>query len=99
MNAGFGLRALRLTGAGVEDAAITFADGLNVVAGPSDTGKTYVAQCLSFLLGSGKRPKEIPEAAAYNTAQIVLVARSDGTQHALSRRLDGTGTVAHTTGD
>lgn len=99
MNTGFGLRALRLTGPGVEDAAITFADGLNVVAGPSDTGKTYVAQCLSFLLGSGKRPKEIPEAAAYNTARVVLVARGDGTQHALTRRLDGTGTVEHTTDD
>ena len=45
---------------------LDFADGLNVVAGPSDTGKTYVAQCLSFLMGSGKTPKQIPEAAPYD---------------------------------
>lgn len=99
MNTGFALRELRLTGAGVDDAVITFADGLNVIAGPSDTGKTYVAQCLSFLLGSGKRPKGIPEAAAYDTARVALVARSDGVEHRLARRLDGTGPVEHTTGD
>jgi len=54
MKTGLALRELRLTGPGVEDAVITFSDGLNVIAGPSDTGKTYVAQCLSFLLGTSK---------------------------------------------
>lgn len=99
MTNGFVLRELRLTGSGVEDAVIAFGDGLNVIAGPSDTGKTYVAQCLSFLLGSGKRPKAIPEAEGYDTARIELVARGGSAGHALARRLDGTGTVEHTTGD
>jgi hypothetical protein len=99
VSTGFSLREVRVTGAGVEDAVIAFEDGLNVIAGPSDTGKTYVAQCLSFMLGGGKRPKEIPEAAAYDTVKVTLVARDGGTSHSLSRRLDGTGTIEHTTGD
>ena len=86
VTAGFSLRELRLTGAGVEDAVLDFADGLNVVAGPSDTGKTFVAQCLSFLMGNGKTPKQIPEAAPYEQARVVLVARTDGATHTLARR-------------
>lgn len=99
MSTGFALRELRLTGADVEDAVIAFQDGLNVIAGPSDTGKTFVAQCLSFMLGGGKRPKAIPEAAAYDTVKVTLVARDGGAVHSLSRRLDGSGTIEHTTGD
>jgi hypothetical protein len=95
---GFALRELRLTGSGVTDAVVTFTDGLNVVVGPSDTGKTYVAQCLSFVVGTGKTPKAIPEAAPYDTARVLLTARVDGVEHTLARRLDGSGTVEHTRG-
>ena len=70
-----------------------------MVAGPSDTGKTFVAQCLSFLMGNGKTPKQIPEAAPYEQARVVLVARTDGATHTLARRLDGAGTVEHTVAD
>lgn len=99
MTVGFALRELRLTGPNVEDAVIAFADGLNVVAGPSDTGKTYIAQCLSFLLGSKEVPKDIPEANGYDTACVMLVARADGSKHLLTRRLDAAGPVQHVTGD
>lgn len=100
MNTGFALRELRVTGPAVEEAVLTFADGLNVIAGPSDTGKTYVAQCLSFLLGGGPPPKgDIPEATGYDTARVVIVARCNGTEHTLTRRLDGTGTIEHAVGD
>ena len=99
MNVGFALRELRVTGPAVADAVLTFADGLNVVAGPSDTGKTYIAQCLSFLLGSGTPPKEIPEADGYETARVLIIARRDGSEHSLTRRLDGVGNVEHGVGD
>jgi hypothetical protein len=99
MSTGFALRELRVTGRGVQDAVLTFADGLNVIVGPSDTGKTYVAQCLSFLLGSGTPPKEIPEAVGYETAQVRIAARRDGSEHTLTRRLDGAGNVEHEVGD
>lgn len=99
MNTGFALHELRVSGRGVQDAVLTFADGLNVIAGPSDTGKTYVAQCLSFLLGSGTPPKGIPEAAGYETAQVRIEARRDGYEHTLTRRLDGAGNVEHGVGD
>lgn len=99
MSTGFALRELRLSGPGVEDAVVPFADGLNMIIGPSDTGKTYVAQCLSFLMGSGKKPKNIPQATAYDTASVTFLARKERTAHTLARRLDGSGLVQHTTGD
>jgi ssDNA-binding Zn-finger/Zn-ribbon topoisomerase 1 len=99
MKPGLALRELRLTGTDVEDAIVTFADGLNVIVGPSDTGKTYIAQCLSFIVGSGKMPKSIPQARPYDTAHVVLVAREDGTQHRLARRLDGAGPVQQSIGE
>jgi hypothetical protein len=99
MKSGLLLRELRLRGPNIEDAVIEFGEGLNVVAGPSDTGKTYIAQCLSFLVGNGKTPKEIPEARAYATACVVLAGRGDGVKHTLTRLLDGSGSVQHTVGD
>jgi len=87
VNVGFALRELRLTGPGVPDAVVGFADGLNVIAGPSDTGKTYVAQCIDFVLGAGTPPKAIPEAEHYATASVRLWARGEGREYVLARGL------------
>ena len=42
------LLEIRLIGSGVEDAFIKFDRGLNIVSGASDTGKTYVFQCIDI---------------------------------------------------
>lgn len=88
MNTGFILKSLRLRGAGVEDASLTFTRGLNVIAGPSDTGKTFIVECIDFALGSGKEPREIARAKNY-TSIFLEVEGVDGTVYLLERGLRG----------
>ncbi|WP_447963542.1 AAA family ATPase [Nitrospira sp. Ecomares 2.1] len=86
---GFQLVRVALTGIGVEDAEVRFSSGLNVISGPSDTGKTFILQCIDYLLGAGAAPKEIPEARSYDTAVLEVKALADNATFVLSRALRG----------
>lgn len=63
--AGYFFKELRLTGQNKEDAIITFKPGLNVISGPSDTGKTFIFDCIDFMLGSSKELRNIPQLKGY----------------------------------
>jgi len=69
---GFYISKLSLQGDKKPDATIDFAPGCNVVSGASNTGKTYILQCIDFVLGSGSKPKNIPEANSYKHAFLEL---------------------------
>lgn len=56
---GFRLVELRVTGNEKTDAIISFRSGLNVISGSSDTGKSYIYECIKFMFGSSKRPHEL----------------------------------------
>ena len=62
---GFYIKKLILIGNDVEPAYVEFEKGLNVIHGPSDTGKTFIFQCIQFLLGKSDIPKRIPESKKY----------------------------------
>lgn len=83
------LKRLMLLGAAKESAVIEFADGLNVISGPSDTGKTFIVQCIDFLLGARTLPKAIPEAEGYQAAALDIQSRSTGDRFRLKRALRG----------
>lgn len=89
MKFGFALRCLALIGPGKAPAEVSFTRGLNVIAGPSDTGKSFIAQCLDYVLGSGDRPKEIPEADGYSSVVLEIEANSDQRIYLLERSLRG----------
>jgi hypothetical protein len=91
---GFNLTGLRLVGPGVSPAELRFAPGLNVISGPSDTGKSFVLQCIDFLLGSGKL-KLITEAARYDVGFLGLNSTLDGREYVLERGLRGGGFRLH----
>lgn len=88
MTFGFTLRELTLLGPDKPDAVVSFTTGLNVIAGPSDTGKTYIFQCLDYMMGGSEPPKPIPEAGGYDTVRLALAARGGG-DHILERSLLG----------
>ncbi len=98
MKFGFVLRRLALTGPGKEPAEVWFTRGLNVIAGPSDTGKSFIAQCLDYALGSGDRPKDIPEAEGYSSVVIELEANKDLRVYTLERSLRGGEVLCKTDG-
>ncbi len=62
---GFYIKRLRVQKTQQKFAEVEFTKGLNVISGASDTGKTYIYQCIDYLLGSKDEPKEIPEASGY----------------------------------
>ncbi len=66
-NLGFFVRRIEVLGDGKEPATIDFKDGLNIVTGPSDTGKSYILQVLNYLLGAKNAPKENEASKGYDT--------------------------------
>lgn len=87
--AGIILERLTVSGPGLTDAVLEFRDGLNVVAGASDTGKSYAFRCIDFAFGAGKSPKKIKEAAGYNLVTVQLVVRATGERFEIERSLAG----------
>jgi len=65
MNSGYIIRELRLTGPTTSPAFVRFQKGLNIISGPSNTGKTYIFQCINYMLGGSTAPKNIVEARNY----------------------------------
>ncbi len=98
MKFGFALRQLTLTGPGVANAELLFTRGLNVIAGPSDTGKTFIAQCIDFVMG-GSALKEIPEAAQYTSVLLEIESQDAARIYVLERSLRGGDILLSTQGE
>jgi len=86
---GFKLIRLSLTGRGLKDATISFSEGLNVIYGPSDTGKTFIVQCIDFIFGGMTAPKAIPEAKGYDRISLVISPWDSPEELELTRSLKG----------
>lgn len=72
--AGYIFKELRLTGENKKDAVVQFKLGLNVISGPSNTGKTFIFDCLDFMLGSSDKLKGIPELKGYSNIFLEIEA-------------------------
>lgn len=68
------------------DAAVYFEKGANVVQGGSNTGKSYIVQCLKFALGANTPPKPINESQGYTTLKVKFV-HDDGRSFTIERHL------------
>lgn len=79
---------LRITGSGREQANIKFAPGLNLVVGASDTGKTFIFECLDFMLGAKDGLRRLPQSAGYDNV-FLSVEPSEGRPFSLRRSFDG----------
>jgi hypothetical protein len=79
------IRLIRLTasGPGRPVAEIGFSPLHCLIRGPSDTGKSYVRDCLWYLLGGEKTPKKVPEDDGYESLELEF---SDGTDTYVVRR-------------
>lgn len=56
-----------------KEAELTFKPGVNVVCGASDTGKSFLAESIDFMLG-GKTLREIPERDDYQKVSLSIEA-------------------------
>jgi predicted nucleic acid-binding Zn-ribbon protein len=56
--------------------SIDFEHGVNIISGPSNTGKTMVVGCIDYLFGGSREPFD-PQVEGYNSVSMELVS-SDG---------------------
>lgn len=84
---GFILKKLTIIGPGLENASIDFKNGLNIISGPSDSGKSYIFDCINYMLGSSEKPKSFKENKGYNKAFLEI--QFDEKIVTLERSLDG----------
>lgn len=82
------LREIRLTGGDQDDAYINFGSGANVVSGASDTGKSFLIDCIDFVFGADEWRRLIDEAKPYLQVLIEL-ENEDGDRLTLKRAVSG----------
>ncbi|HHA0034397.1 TPA: hypothetical protein ACOEXB_001058 [Yersinia enterocolitica] len=78
----------------VEDATIDFAAGANILAGQSDTGKSYLFHCVDYILGADEFKKQIPIAEPYSQLYVEF-ENSDNNSLTLERNLSGGGVAVY----
>ncbi|WP_342488867.1 hypothetical protein MKX67_03725 [Cytobacillus sp. FSL W7-1323] len=81
---GFYIKRISVVGDNVEEATINLEKGLNIISGPSDTGKSYIFESINYMLGSSKEPKKIVEAKGYN-AVLMEIEPYDGGKYTIRR--------------
>ncbi|MCL5058105.1 MAG: AAA family ATPase [Actinobacteria bacterium] len=78
------IQKLRITGKGKLPAEIEFVRGLNIIYGPSNTGKTYILQCIDYLFGA----KDNPISREHGYDCITIEVNTGREVFAFSRKLD-----------
>lgn len=67
MNNWFIITKLKLTWwKDIQPAEVLFKSGVNLIVWPSNTWKTFIFECIRYMLWSTKTPKEVPEANNYS---------------------------------
>lgn len=66
----FYIEKLIISGIGKTDSVIPFKNGLNIIYGPSNTGKTYIVKCIDYLFGSDENP--IDETLGYDHIKLEI---------------------------
>ena len=83
------IRFLIFTGPRKKPAELSFGSGLNLIYGPSNTGKSSVLDAIDFMLGREDRPlKEISEHEGYDRLYLGIEF-SESEKYTLVRSIDG----------
>jgi hypothetical protein len=68
--ADFYIEKIRISGDGKETSVVDLKEGLNIICGPSNTGKSYIIEIIDFLFGSSRVPFD--KNLGYNTFEMVI---------------------------
>ncbi|MCL1830119.1 MAG: hypothetical protein FWG21_01675 [Oscillospiraceae bacterium] len=80
----FVIKKIIAKGDNVLESSICFEEGLNIVCGPSNTGKSYIFYCIDYMFGSSTKPFD--ESTGYDTI-IMEVVTKDGDSIRLEREI------------
>ena len=79
------IKKLRVFGTGKIDGVVEFTNGLNIIQGRSNTGKTWIVRCINYLFGSDKKP--YTAATGYTDIEGIFVTERYG-EITMTRKLD-----------
>lgn len=82
--ASFYIEKIIASGTNKKDAIVTFTDGLNIIHGYSDTGKSCILKCIHFIFGDSRYPFGIYE-TGYSTVKMIVV--TDNGRTTFERRI------------
>lgn len=78
------IKKLIVSGGGKEPSVLEFDEGLNIICGPSNTGKSYILECIDYLFGSDKI--RFDRSTGYNNIKLIVVTENGSIT--LDRELD-----------
>jgi hypothetical protein len=87
------IKLVRLVSKGPDkiDAEIIFSNSNCLIRGPSDTGKSYIRDCLWYLLGGDKQPKAVPQDEGYESLSLEISSGDE--DYIITRGLRGGSTA------
>lgn len=85
---GIVIRHLEFSGAQVRPVTLSFDEGLNLIYGASNTGKSFALDALNFMLGGSKPLEDIPEINGYEKVWLGFYLTNKG-EYTLSRSISG----------
>ncbi|WP_445611274.1 AAA family ATPase [Hafnia alvei] len=88
------LHTLAVTGPGKEPALLELDGQSHLIFGPTDSGKSYIVECIRYCLGSSQRPKDIGFSEGYTKIALQIVL-PDNKPFTLFRDLTGNGEAVY----
>jgi hypothetical protein len=85
---------LAFVGHGRPDASVEFGPNVTIVRGPSDTGKSFIADSIDFMLGA-QNLREIPQLTGYTTV-LLGIELPDEQFVTIARQVSGGGYTVYT---
>lgn len=79
----FYIEKIIATGSGKTDSIIELSNGVNIIYGPSNTGKTYIVKCIDYMFGSEREPIDISTGYQY----IKIIVRTQCGTITMSRKI------------
>lgn len=73
---GFYIESLAVSGPDKQTSSYEFLDGLNIIRGYSNSGKTWMLNCINYMFGSDKIP--FSEDTGYKYVQLIVNSREYG---------------------
>lgn len=79
----FYIEKIIVTGSGKTDSIIELSNGVNIIYGPSNTGKTYIVKCIDYMFGSEREPIDISTGYQY----VKIIVRTQCGTITMSRKI------------
>jgi len=70
----FYIEEIKVSGPGKSDSTIKLKQGVNIIYGPSNTGKSYIINCIDYIFGAKDSP--IDESFGYDTISVTVRTES-----------------------